>query len=208
MISLEQVQLLETRVAKAIEYVQRVSEENASLISEKAGLLSKLEANQKRLDELELLVMRFKKEQGQIEDGIVAALDRLNQFEEEFEEGLKEKSLPKKSAPVKKAEPAAEPPAAEPLAAGQLAAKAPPPPKAHPQSADHNGGSGAGGRPAEKVSAQSQKPPAAASRTQNDSKEFFEITETEDDDIEKELSSDFSESDADGDSDDKELDIF
>jgi len=188
MISLEQVQLLETRVAKAIEFVQRVSEENTALISEKAGLLSKLEANQKRLDELELLVMRFKKEQGQIEDGIVAALDRLNKFEEDFEESLKEKTPPPKSAPVKKAEPAADPvPAA----------------KASAQSGD-----GGTHRPAEKASASSHKHGSANSRAQSNSKEFFEITETDDDDIEKELSSDLSGSEPDGDSDDRELDIF
>jgi len=88
MLSLEQVQLLEARVAKAIEYVRRVNDENAVLSSEKAGLLSKLESNQKRLDELEMLVMRFKEDQGRIEDGILAALDRLSQFEEAFESSL------------------------------------------------------------------------------------------------------------------------
>jgi len=101
MISLEQVQELETKVAKAIEYVQRVNSENAALLSERAGLQLKLEANQKRLDELELLVMRFKEDQGRIEDGIVAALDRLNQFEEAFEKSLNEKSLKEKTAPKK-----------------------------------------------------------------------------------------------------------
>jgi len=97
MISLEQVQLLETKVAKTIEYVQKVNAENAALLSERAGLQQKLDANQKRLDELELLVMRFKEDQGRIEDGIVAALDRLNQFEEAFEKGLSEKTAPKKT---------------------------------------------------------------------------------------------------------------
>jgi len=103
MLSLEQVQLLEARVAKAIEYVQRVNDENAALSSERAGLLSKLEANQKRLDELELLVMRFKEDQGRIEDGILAALDRLSRFEEAFESSLADdtKEVPKKQA-VKK----------------------------------------------------------------------------------------------------------
>jgi hypothetical protein len=104
MISLEQVQLLETKVAKAIEYVQKVNEENAALSSERAilsseraSLQTKLDANQKRLDELEMLVMRFKEDQGRIEDGIVAALDRLSQFEEAFEKSLKEKSAVKKT---------------------------------------------------------------------------------------------------------------
>ncbi|MCL2184298.1 MAG: cell division protein ZapB [Treponema sp.] len=104
MISLEQVQLLETKVAKAIEYVQKVTEENSALISERAGLLSKLEANQKRLDELEVLVMRFKEDQGRIEGGIIAALDRLSQFEEAFENSLKEKTVTKKPAKTAKQE--------------------------------------------------------------------------------------------------------
>jgi FtsZ-binding cell division protein ZapB len=100
MISLEQVNLLEVKVAKAIEYVRRVNAENAALSSERAALQSKLEANQKRIDELEVLVMRFKEDQGRIEDGIIAALDRLSQFEEAFENSLKddEKAGGKKTA--------------------------------------------------------------------------------------------------------------
>jgi len=114
MISLEQVQLLETKVAKAIEYVQRVNSENAALLSERAGLQQKLDANQKRLDELELLVMRFKEDQGRIEDGIVAALDRLSQFEEAFEKSLKEKTPTKKTQSKKEKTPEPESTEAEP----------------------------------------------------------------------------------------------
>jgi|TergutMp193P3_1026864.scaffolds.fasta_scaffold10759_8 FtsZ-binding cell division protein ZapB len=98
MISLEQVQLLETKVARAVDYVRKVTAENAVLSSERAGLQAKLEANQKRIDELEVLVMRFKEDQGRIEDGIIAALDRLSQFEEAFENSLKDKATGKKSA--------------------------------------------------------------------------------------------------------------
>jgi FtsZ-binding cell division protein ZapB len=105
MISLEQVQLLETKVAKAIEYVQRVNSENSALLSERAGLQQKLNANQKRLDELELLVMRFKEDQGRIEDGIIAALDRLSQFEEAFEKSLNEKTTQKKPQVKKEKKP-------------------------------------------------------------------------------------------------------
>ena len=108
MISLEQVQLLESKVARAVEYVQKVTAENAALSSERAGLQAKLEANQKRIDELEILVMRFKEDQGRIEDGIIAALDRLSQFEEAFENSLKEKPADKKT-PVKAREKTGEP---------------------------------------------------------------------------------------------------
>ena len=110
MISLEQVQELEIKVARAIEYIQKVNSENSALVAEKESLLTKLEANQKRLDELEMLVMRFKEDQGRIEDGIIAALDRLSQFEEAFEKGLKEKPetspvSTKKTTAKKKPEP-------------------------------------------------------------------------------------------------------
>jgi FtsZ-binding cell division protein ZapB len=110
MISLEQIQLLESRISKAIDYVQRINAENTALVSEKEGLRAKLEANQKRIDELELLVMHFKEDQGRIEDGIIAALDRLSQFEEAFGNSLKEKPVVKKT-PVKPAEKKPEKPA-------------------------------------------------------------------------------------------------
>ena len=98
MISLEQVQLLETRVARAIEFVQRVTSENSALVSEREGLQLKLNAHQKRINELEMLVMRFKEDQGRIEDGVIAALNRLSQFEEAFENSLKDKVSVKKPA--------------------------------------------------------------------------------------------------------------
>jgi len=108
MISLEQVQLLESRVAKAIEYVKNLKSENAALSSDRARLQKKLDTNQKRLDELEVLVMRFKDDQGRIEDGIVAALDRLSQFEEAFENSLKEEKVIEKKAAGKKEKPSKE----------------------------------------------------------------------------------------------------
>jgi predicted nuclease with TOPRIM domain len=114
MISLEQVQLLESKVAKAIDYVKKVTAENAVLSSERAGLQAKLGANQKRIDELEVLVMRFKEDQSRIEDGIIAALDRLSQFEEAFENSLKEKVTGKKPAQKTREKPSqTQPPVSE-----------------------------------------------------------------------------------------------
>ena len=112
MISLEQVQLLESRVSKAIEYVQKADAENAALVSEKAGLQAKIESYQKRIEELEVFVLRFKDEQGRIEDGIIAALDRLSQFEEAVESSLKEKITGKKAPARAKEKPS--PAAVEP----------------------------------------------------------------------------------------------
>ena len=81
MVTLEQVKLLETKVTRTIEYVKKVTEENSSF-KEKLG------SCQKRIDELEVLVQRFKEEQSRIEDGILSALDRLNQFEDAVENAL------------------------------------------------------------------------------------------------------------------------
>jgi FtsZ-binding cell division protein ZapB len=91
MINLEQVKLLETKVAKAIDYVERLTKENTALHRQEAELQARLESYQKRIDELEVLVMRFKEDQGQIENGILAALDRLSQFEKAIEKSLKDK---------------------------------------------------------------------------------------------------------------------
>ncbi len=98
MISLEQVLLLETRIGKAIDYIKSLESEKEVLVSHNEDLQKKLDATQKRIDELEVLVMRFKEDQGRIEDGIIAALDRLSQFEEAFENSLKENSPDKKAA--------------------------------------------------------------------------------------------------------------
>ena len=83
MVSLEQVRLLESKVTKTINYVKTVTEENTAL-------RKKLDSCQKRIDELEILIQHFKEEQSKIEDGILAALDRLNQFEDALESKLSE----------------------------------------------------------------------------------------------------------------------
>jgi predicted nuclease with TOPRIM domain len=102
MLTLEQVKLLETKVARAIEYVERVNTDNALL-------RSKLEAYQKRIDDLEVLVVRFKEDQSRIEDGILAALDRLNQFEDALENKLNPETQDKQTGKKPAAETPAEP---------------------------------------------------------------------------------------------------
>jgi len=91
MVSLEQVKLLETKVARAIEYVERVTSENIGFAQRESELLAKLEASQKRTEELEALVLRFKEDQSRIEDGILSALERLSQFEDAIEKSLEDK---------------------------------------------------------------------------------------------------------------------
>ena len=88
MINLEQAKLLEVKVAKAIDYIHELVKENAAHRQKKAELQAALDSYQSRIDELEVLVMRFKEDQGIIEDSILAALDRLSQFEEAVEKCL------------------------------------------------------------------------------------------------------------------------
>jgi chromosome segregation ATPase len=81
MVTIEQVRQLETRVAKAIEYLTKVTNENTLL-------KTKLDSYQKRIDELEVLIQRFREDQGRIEEGIISALERLNQFEDDVQKTI------------------------------------------------------------------------------------------------------------------------
>jgi FtsZ-binding cell division protein ZapB len=74
MVTLEQIKLLESKITRAIDVVTRLSEENLRL--------------KKRNGELEDLAERLKNEKTRIEEGIVSALDRLNQFEDAIERSL------------------------------------------------------------------------------------------------------------------------
>ena len=85
MVSLEQVKLLESKVTNTIEYVKKVTGENFKL-------KERLNSYQKRIEELEVLIQQFKENQGRIEDGILSALDRLNQFEDALESKLSTES--------------------------------------------------------------------------------------------------------------------
>ena len=91
MINLEQLKLLETKVVNAIDWIERLSDENAGLRQKETELQTRLETYQRRNDELEALIMRFKEDQGKIEDAILAALDRFNQFEKAIEKSLWDK---------------------------------------------------------------------------------------------------------------------
>ena len=112
MINFEQVKLLETKVAKTIDYVDRLIKENAALHRQEAEMQARLESYQKRIDELEVLVMGFKEDQGRIEEGILAALDRLNQFEKAMEKSLRDRPAGTKAAAPHTAKPSPQPAAA------------------------------------------------------------------------------------------------
>jgi chromosome segregation ATPase len=101
MVTLEQVKLLESKVAKTIEFVNRITDENSLL-------KGKLETYRQRIDELEGLVQRFKDDQGRIEEGILSALDRLNQFEDAIGRSLSTvQAAVEQSSPARPQEPAA-----------------------------------------------------------------------------------------------------
>ncbi|MDR2445487.1 MAG: cell division protein ZapB [Spirochaetaceae bacterium] len=76
MVTVEQVRQLESKVAKAIDYINKLTDENILL-------KNKLDSYQTRIDELEVLIQRFKEDQARIEEGILSALGRLNQFEDD-----------------------------------------------------------------------------------------------------------------------------
>jgi FtsZ-binding cell division protein ZapB len=74
MITLEQIKLLESKIVRAIEFVNQVTEENSRL--------------KKRNEELGEAIARLKDEKIKVEEGIVSALGRLNQFEDAIERSL------------------------------------------------------------------------------------------------------------------------
>jgi chromosome segregation ATPase len=81
MVTIEQVRLLETKVSRAVDYVKKLTDEN-NLIN------GKLDSYRKRIDELEVLIQRFKDDQSHIEEGIISALNRLNQFESDMDKSV------------------------------------------------------------------------------------------------------------------------
>jgi chromosome segregation ATPase len=74
MVTFEQIKLLESKITRVIDVVIRLGEENDRL--------------KKQNGELEELVEKLKSEKSRIEEGIVSALDRLNQFEDTIERSL------------------------------------------------------------------------------------------------------------------------
>ncbi len=75
MISLEQIRLLEAKIARAIDLIRVLKEENATL---RRGL----DSAQRRMKELEGLVEGFKTDQREIEAVILRTLKNLDELEE------------------------------------------------------------------------------------------------------------------------------
>ena len=71
MITLDQIKQLDVKVRKAIDMIN-------SLTSENKMLQDKLDTYQLRIEELEILIDTFKEDQGEIEHGIIDALNQLD----------------------------------------------------------------------------------------------------------------------------------
>ncbi|MDA3937698.1 MAG: cell division protein ZapB [Spirochaetia bacterium] len=75
MITLDQIKQLDSKVRKAIDKIN-------SLKSANNILQEKLDTYQIRIEELEILIQTFKEDQGEIEHGIIDALNQLDIMEE------------------------------------------------------------------------------------------------------------------------------
>ena len=78
MITLDQIKQLDQKVRKAIDKI-------ASLKNENNMLQEKLDNYQLRIEELEVLIDTFKEDQGEIESGIIDALNQLDILEDNID---------------------------------------------------------------------------------------------------------------------------
>ncbi|MBI9103407.1 MAG: hypothetical protein JEY99_13400 [Spirochaetales bacterium] len=77
MISLEQIQKLNIKVQNALDVIVSLREENVTL-------REKLSGYEKRMEELEVLVNSFSRDQDDIETGILNILQQLDKLEDDF----------------------------------------------------------------------------------------------------------------------------
>ena len=97
MITIEQIQKLDKKVQAAVSRITALQNDNATL-------REKLDEYQKRISELEVMIDRFKKDQTEIESGIIRALEQLDHLEDsmEGEEPTKEEAITPSSVSVEK----------------------------------------------------------------------------------------------------------
>ncbi|MDR2393003.1 MAG: cell division protein ZapB [Treponema sp.] len=73
--TVEHVKLLETKVVSTLDLLKRITEENKDLKEQ-------TQVQKKRIEELEQVIQGFREDHALIEEGILSALNRLNQFED------------------------------------------------------------------------------------------------------------------------------
>ncbi len=91
MITLDQIKQLDRKVRKAIDKINSLKNENNML-------QGKLDNYQLRIEELEVLIDTFKEDQGEIENGIIGALNQLDLMEEDTSLTGRETGLTQESA--------------------------------------------------------------------------------------------------------------
>ncbi|MDR2793753.1 MAG: cell division protein ZapB [Treponema sp.] len=85
MATLENVKLLEAKVAKVVEKVKQLTGANTALMEENKQLKKKIDTFQNQINELEFSILTYKEDHQTIESGILSALNRLNQVEDSLE---------------------------------------------------------------------------------------------------------------------------
>ena len=111
MVNLDQVKLLDSKVTDIIIKAIKLEEKNNALMQQNGELKSKLDTNQKRIDDLETHIIRFREDQERIEESILATLEKINQFGEAISNKLN-----KKTSSPKTSKAALEPATHEPMA--------------------------------------------------------------------------------------------
>ncbi|MCL1815839.1 MAG: cell division protein ZapB [Treponema sp.] len=124
MVTLEQIKLLESKITRAVNFVSHLTEENGLLkrrneeLEKAAAALreetARAEGLNRRNEELERTVAALREETTKVEEGIVSALGKLNQFEDAIERSLSAVKTPMPAEPyAKPAEPIQPAPSAD-----------------------------------------------------------------------------------------------
>ncbi|MEW5814135.1 MAG: cell division protein ZapB [Spirochaetota bacterium] len=79
MVTLEQIRRLDGKVQKAVRLISELRKENGTL-------KQKLEDYRSRIEEMEVLISKFKSDQNEIEQGILNALQQLDKLEDSVAE--------------------------------------------------------------------------------------------------------------------------
>ena len=75
MINIDHIKKLDSKISNTVEIITLLRDDNQAL-------RSKLENYEKRIEELEVLISNFKKDQSDIENGILNALNQLDKIED------------------------------------------------------------------------------------------------------------------------------